>query len=185
MLLGPEPDAHQAWVSLLREAYSSKHPAAIAPPPGGGPGEEPPGGGRHHSPDDGAVRPPKAKRHAGSIVAKLAAASGLGLVLIVLRSTLLLWRSSSGEGPATRQPVEPDFCNSPGNRCDEPGEFAAVACRPGAAARCARWGREEARDAEDATWSAGKPAPHFGRASHGVDACPDPRSWHPFCVFVV
>ena len=183
MLLGPELYAHRAWVSLLREAYQSKHAAAAtAPPTGGGPGGGPPGRRRHRSPDDGAGRPPKQPR---PILVLVTAASGLALVMIALLSTLLIWRSSSGGGPAARQPAETDFCDAPGNRCNEPGEFAAVACRPGAAARCARWGREEARDAEDATWSAGKPAPHFGRASHGVDACPDPRSWHPFCVFVV
>ena len=182
MLLGPEPDAHQAWVSLLREAYRSKHAAAaIAPPPAGGPGGGP--STRRRPEDDGAGRPPKQQR---STLAKLAAATGLAFVMFVL----LLWRSRSGGGSAAQQPAQPGFCDRPGNQCDEPGEFAAMACRPGAAARCADWVREEARVAEDATWSAWQThacASFWERQPWGQRMSSGhmwPRSWHPCCMFM-
>ena len=85
MLLGPEPDAHRAWVSLLREAYRSKHAAAAtAPPPAGGPGGGPPARHRRRPEDDGAGRPPK--HHAGEVLAwclgaTAAAAAAAGMPL--------------------------------------------------------------------------------------------------------
>jgi hypothetical protein len=78
----------------------------------------------------------------------------LAMLAFAFAGVRMVWQIRSGKGPPEEQPVRPGFCDRPGNQCDEPGEFAAEACRPGAAARCAGWVREEARDAEDATWAA-------------------------------